>query len=186
MNFKFWKKKIEIPSPFQFVYKDKFGNEWRVLKNPANLCAERALAAWAFMEDSKYGLTRENMNLIINKINTAINKSDLAEVAKMTGLIETCLELYSNEQVLLNLASVYCFLNDEENDTVKDHILQEKRRIWNEDTDARSFFLQLAWTYTARYSESPQLNVPEYLVKMRPVINEIISRLAQLKSPKKG
>lgn len=166
-------KKPEIISPFNLVYTDTKGNKWYALKNPANISAERALAAWAFMEDSKYSLSRENLQAILLKMNDAINRGDMASVAKLTGLIESCLDLYTSEAILLNLATVYAFLNDEKNEGVTDYINEEKRKIWTEDKDCRSFFLQYAYRYTHRYSEQPELNVLTYLAKVKPVIDNL-------------
>lgn len=179
-------KKKQPLSQFYEIYKDKSGNRWYALKNPAHISAERALAAWAYMEDSKYSLSKENLRLILDNMNTALNKSDLATVAKLTGLIESCLEIYTHDAVLLNLASVYCFLNDEKNEGIVDYVVEQKRKIWRDDMEARSFFLQFAWQFTARYSEQQQLNVHDYLEKIRPLLNDINSRLTQLKSQKKG
>lgn len=179
-------KKPEIISPFNHIYTDKEGNKWYALKNPANISAERALAAWAFMEDSKYGLTRENMQAITTKMNEAINRNDMATVAKLTGLIESCMELYTSEQILLNLASVYAFIGDEKNEGVVDYINEKKRKIWSEDVACRSFFLQFAYRYTHRYSEQPELNVLTYLERVRPIINDLNRILTTQKSQRKG
>lgn len=179
-----FQKKIPL-SPFQEIYKDKQGNKWYVLKNPAHLSAERALAAWAYMEDSKYSLTRENLKTILENINQALNKQDISTTAKLIGVIESSLELYCNEEILINLASVYCFLNDEQNNGIVDYIQKEKRTLWESDKSARSFFLQYAYRYTARYSEQQQLNVRKYLDEVKPVLNDIRSRLMKEQSQSK-
>lgn len=190
MRLKSWLKsrlsKPELPTNFVQVYTDKFGNKWYALKNPAKIAAERALTAWAYTEDSSYSINRKNLRTILDSINNAINSNNLAEVAKLTGLVEMCLELYCHDEILLNLASVYTFLNDEKNEGAHDYILQKKREIWETDSNCKSFFLQWSWQYTARYSEQPRLNVPEYLAKVEQVKKDIQYRLEQIKSQKSG
>lgn len=178
--------KPELPTNFIQVYQDKFGNKWYALKNPAKIAAERALTAWAYTEDSNYSLNRKNLRTILDNINNAINTNNLAEIAKLIGLVEMCLELYCHDEILLNLASVYTFLNDEKNEGVHDYMLEKKREIWETDSNCKSFFLQWSWQYTARYSEQPQLNVPEYLEKVAQVKKDIQYRMTQLKSLREG
>ena len=198
-NIKSWlsfkRKKKPNPSQMYEVYTDKQGNKWYALKNPAHIDAERALSAWAYMEDSKYSLSRENRKAILDGINGGINRNDLSTIAKLVGVMEAAEELYCHDEILLNLASVYCFLNDEikpktgidgrEYYPLVDYVQEQKRKIWSEDKDAKSFFLQFAYQYTARYSEQPRLNVPEYLEKVKPVIENINFQIQKLKSPKK-
>lgn len=190
MRIKTWIKsrfsKPELPTEFYLIYTDKFKNKWYALKNPARIAAERALTAWAYTEDSNYSLDRKNLKTILEHINNAINANNLSEVAKLTGLIEMCMELYCHDEILLNLASVYTFLNDEKNEGAHDYILQKKREIWETDNECKSFFLQWSWQYTARYSEQPQLNVREYLEKVVKVKKDIQYRIAKMQSQKKG
>lgn len=179
-------KKPEIISPFNLVYTDTKGNKWYALKNPANLCAERALAAWAFKEDSRYSLTRDNLKGILARMNDAVNKGDMATISKSIGVIESALDLYCTEEILLNIATVYTFLESEENTGIQDYITERKRQIWRDDVSCRSFFLQFAYPLTASYSELPELNVLTYLSQMQPLLNHINSQMKRAKSRAKG
>lgn len=157
----------------KLIYTDNKWNKYYGLVNPANLHATRALSAWAYSKDSEFGMTTVKLRGMLDKINEAVNKKDLASVAKITGVIEAAMELYAEPEILINLATCYVFLNDEKNDGYKDHIQTEKLALWKEDKEARSFFLQYAVQFTSKYSELQRLNVLDYLEKAKPVLDQI-------------
>lgn len=161
----------------KYLYTDKFDNKWYTLINPANLHPARALNAWIFAKDSEYGMSSEKLKTATEKINEAINKNDLATIAKVNGIIEAALELYAEPAILLNLATCYTFLNNEKNDAFVDHIQDNKRAIWENDPDCKSFFLQFALQFTVKFSESQKLSVQEYLEKAKPITDLISSTL---------
>ncbi len=156
----------------KLVYTDSFDNKWYILNNPANLHATRTLTAWSFTKDSEFGMTRDKLKKLLGKINECINANNLADAAKVTGVIEAGLELYAEPEILLNLATCYTFLNKEKPE-YKDYEQEQKRSIWTNDNDCKSFFLQFALQYTARFSESQKLNVLQYLDKTKSVRDQI-------------
>lgn len=158
---------------FKLLYTDSQGNKWYCITNTANIHASRALTAWAFSKDAEYGLTREKLSLGLEKINEAVNKNRLSDVAKVTGVLEAALSLYAEPEIMLNLATCYTFLNNEQNDGFKDFIQEKKREIWNSDPDCRAFFLQWSVQFMQRFSESQSTNVLDYLERVKPVIDQI-------------
>lgn len=177
---KFWQKKVVYdirfdtpPDGFKLLYTDAQGNKWHTITNHANIHATRALTAWAFSRDAEYGLTREKLSIACEKLNEAVNKKDIASIAKITGVIEAALTLYAEPQILLNLATCYTFLNDEKNDGFKDFIQDKKREIWQSDNDCKAFFLQWSVTFMKRFSELQNTNVLAYLEKSKPVTDQI-------------
>lgn len=173
----FTRKKFDIPhipnEGMKEIYTDSKGNKFYALNNPANLHATRALPAWVFARDSEYSMTKERRIAAYEKINECVNKKDLASIAKIVGVMEAAEQLYCEPEILLNLATCYTFLNDEKNDSYKDFIQEQKRDIWNSDSEAKSFFLQWSLQYTAKYSASLKLNVQEYLGKVKPILDQI-------------
>lgn len=173
------------------IHTDTLGNKWYALKNAARIPAERALQACIYTEDSKYGLTREQHKALLQKVNENFNRGDYASAAKIIGVLEAAAELYCTEEILLNLASVYFFLNDEskpvknllgqETYPLYDYRQEEKRKIWQQDLACKSFFLTASIQYIARYSEQPQLNAPEYLEQTKTVKDMINFYLARKK-----
>lgn len=182
-------KKPQVNPALYLIHTDQKGNKWYALKNPARIPAERALQAWIYTEDSKFGLSREQHKALLAKVNENFNKGDYASAAKIVGVMEAALDLYCTEEILLNLASVYFFLNDESKpiknslgqDTypIYDYIQEEKKKIWQEDLTCKSFFLQSSVQFIQRFSEQPQLNAPEYLEEtkqVRELINFYLQR----------
>ena len=169
------KKIAEPPTDKELVYTDKSGNRFYVLKNPANLPAERCLPAWVYTNDSEYGLTSARLRYGFAKQKEAINKPnpDLVTISQIIGAFEAADSLYCEPEILLNLASVYTTMNDERFDEFADYIQKEKRRAWDKDNEAKSFFLQFAYRFSKKYSEQPKLNVLDYLKKVKPVLDQI-------------
>lgn len=173
----FWQSKRPLTKPtpegFKLIYTDSQGNKWYCINNSANIHATRALTAWAFSKDAEYGMTREKLSLACEKINEAVNKNKISDVAKVTGVIEAALSLYAEPEIMLNLATCYTFLNDEANDGFKDFIQEKKRVIWQSDAECKAFFLQWSVQFMQRFSESQSTNVLDYLEKVKPVIDQI-------------
>lgn len=163
----------------KLLYTDKFDNKWYTLINPANLHPARALNAWTFSKDSEFGMSQQKLKKATERINEALNKNDLASIAKINGVIEAALDLYAEPAILLNLATCYTFLNNEKNEAYVDTVQDHKRTIWENDPDCKSFFLQFALQFTARFSESQKLNVQEYLAKAKPITDMIDYTLTQ-------
>lgn len=188
------KKQEKLNPALYLAYTDASKNKWYALKNSARIPAERALQAWIYSEDSKFGLTREQLKALMAKANENLNRNDLVSAAKIIGVVEAALELYCTEEILLNLASVYFFLNEESKpvknglgqDTfpVIDYFQEQKRKIWSEDLPCRSFFLQQSYQFTERYSQQAQLNVLEYLKEVKQISDLIKLHTKKPTSPK--
>lgn len=164
---------LEPQEGFTHIYTDRQGNKWHTINNPANIHATRALTAWAFSRDAAFGMSREQLSIACDKLNDAVNKKDIATIAKVVGVIEAGLTLYSTPEILLNLATCYTFLNDEKNEGYKDFIQDKKREIWNTDADCKSFFLQWSTRFIQKSSELQNTNVLDYLEKVKPIIDQI-------------
>lgn len=190
LKHKFLRKKFTLPEipneGTKLLYTDTKGNKFYALNNPANLHATRALPAWVFARDSEYGMTAERRRTAYEKINDCVNKKDLATIAKVVGVMEAAEQLYCEPEILLNLATCYTFLNDEKNDSFKDHYQEQKRDLWKHDSDAKSFFLQWSLQYTSKYSASLNLNVLEYLEKVKPIIDQINYQIPKKPLKKQG
>lgn len=172
---KFWQsdKPVLNHDGFNHIYTDSKGNNWYTIQNPANLHATRALTAWTFSRDAEFGLTRDKLHLACEKINEGVNKKDIAQIAKVTGVIEAALSLYAEPEILLNLATCYTFLNDEKNDGYLDYVQDKKREIWQSDNDCKAFFLRWSVQFIRMSSELQKENVLEYLEKSKAIIDQV-------------
>ena len=167
----------------KLIYTDKFKNKWYMKTNPANLHATRALAAWSFTKDSEFGITGKKLKRALDMIEEELNSEaavDRVNIGNITGVLKAGLELYAEPEILLNLAKCYTFIGDEPEE-FKDSWQEKKVNLWGNDDEARAFFLQYALQYTARYSESQKLNVPEYLEQSKAVRDKISSTLTSVK-----
>lgn len=177
----FWKKKAApTQDGFKLLYTDRQSNKWYAINNAANIHATRALTAWSFSRDAEFGMTRERLSIACEKLNEAVNKKDIATIAKVTGVIEAGLTLYATPEILLNLATCYTFLNDETNEGFKDFIQEKKRDIWSTDADCKSFFLQWSVTFIQRFSELQNTNVLDYLQNAKPILDQIDFQLRKI------
>lgn len=169
----------EKPSERTLVRLDKFGNKYYVVKGHV-LPSERATIAWIYLNDNKYNLSAERMENALEMMREAINKrpADLDKIAAIRNALESAIKLYCEKEVLLNLALHYTFMNDEP-DSVSDSWIQAKKRNWEADKETESFFLTFAHTLTERYSQSQNLNVPEYLDQTKEIVKQIHSILTR-------
>lgn len=170
-RFKNRSKKVLNPN-LQKVYTDKSGNDYFKFINPSLMPASRLLMAMILTGDADRSMNKHNLKHLCSLIDERINSNDLSGAAKINGLIQASLDLYADEETLLQLAQVYYLMNDENPETYSERFQKEKRKIWDEDIDAKGFFLQQSFKYTKAFQEQPQLNVLEYLNKAKP-INQI-------------
>lgn len=182
-----WKlqKVAEPPTDRKLIRTDKFGNKFYTLKNLSNIPAERALHAWVYTNDTEYSLTRDRLEWGLSKMEESINRQqpDLVTISQVIGAYRSALSLYAEPEVLLNLASVYVTMNNESFEDYADYEQKLKREMWDKDPESKSFFLQLAHSFSKQYSTQAKLNVPSYLKKIKPVLDQINLNLSP---PKKG
>lgn len=170
------KKVAEPATEKKLIRTDKSGNKFYTLKNSATLPTERCLTSIVYTEDTKWGLTLEKrahgfklMRELINE-EGAVQRDKLGEIM---GALEMAATLYAEPETILNLASVFVVMNNESFDTYAAYEQQLKRQMWDKDPESKSFFLQLGYRYSVKYSQQPELNVPSYLKKIKPALDQI-------------
>lgn len=166
----------------KLIYTDKFGNKWYEM-SAGNLPSERALYSQIYSEDIKFGLTAEGFDKVLDIIEDEMNSESpvkRSRVIEATTAARTAKNVYSNTSILLNLASVYSLLNDEDPQSVQDYIQKEKQDIWTKDSTCKGFFLQRQFLIIQKSLKLQVSSAQGYLKENKAIIDLIKTSLGTL------
>ena len=136
----------------ELIYTDSQKNKWYKYKNPATMPNVRNLEAQIKAREARMGIMDESLKEMIKKAKEFGNKGNIVDLFSIIKEIELRLDNINDTEILLSLATVYFCLNDENPSTFNRSIQAEKRRIWEEDSECRGFFLCEAFRLTYNYS----------------------------------
>lgn len=171
------------PTPVKKVYTDKSGNKYFTFKEPGNIPHGRWLDAQVYQRWVEFCLTEDKWITMLEEMRKALNQK-APDLTRMGALIEVAMaanEVYCEKETMLNLATVYFTMNDEDPESFLDYWQKAKREAWAKDAGAERFFLQQSVQYTQLSVKQPDLNVQQYLKKIQPVVDEINSQITRSK-----
>lgn len=158
----------------ELVYKSKTGHEFYAHKNVLDLSPSRGVSAARADRFVGMKLSEGNLKDLVNVAIDGINKNqDLVGAVSILHLIKYRLEFLSEENSLLDLASIYYFLKDEDPEFTSEHHNTIKRDIWNKDDECRSFFLHIAIGLTKRFSDTPEEDLMKFLNQTKEISERI-------------
>lgn len=152
-------RKIEVLK----VYTDKFGNDWFQYVNPMQLPAKRAIAAEVATRFAEMNLTKDVMLKVFEEMKKNANDGNIVALFGLLNELEFRLNFIGEEQTLMELASCYFLLGDEDETDFVDSYKNKKMEILKSDSDAKAFFLKGAFGYTMKYSSMSEVDILDYL-----------------------
>jgi hypothetical protein len=175
--------KIERKILVNKVYTDKFGNDWFEYANPMELPAKRAIAAEVATRFAEMNLTKQSLVVLLEDMKKKANDGNIVELFGLLNEIEFRLNFIGEEQTLLELATCYFLLADEDEADFTDLYKSKKLEILKSDSDAKAFFIKGAFGYTMKYSNLLDVDILDYLnlnapneKRLEQILQELSSR----------
>lgn len=165
-------------------YKEACKSDKHIFYTPINIAegyhVSRFIAGNAQNMYSASGITKELHTTMLNKIldivnddksNTGRVKSDVATIANNL-LYRTRYPV--DEECLIRMGAIYCFIEGEDPDTVDDLWTQKKMKVAKEDRKVYDFFIETGWINTPAYKDLlPVLNDSEYFQKRQAALESL-------------
>lgn len=160
------------------VYTDKAGNDWYEYANPLQLPAKRAIAAEVATRFAEMNLTKEMLMNVFTEMKKCANDGDIVTLFSLLNEVEFRLNFIGEEQTLMELASCYFVIGDEDETDFSEIAKKKKMDILQDDLDTRSFFIKGAFEYIMKYSSLSDVDILDYLKANAPNV-ERLNRLMQ-------
>jgi hypothetical protein len=91
------------------------------------------------------------------------NEHDYAHAINISVELYRRFAALAEEETLLRLAAIYVVMNDEPEDRYLQSWFDKKREAWNDDAEAKDFFLTLAANVTGFYTNTSPESILKYL-----------------------
>lgn len=145
------------------IYTDKENNKYYTFKNFLEIPAKRALAAEKACRYVDMYITEKMLKDCIKKMKEEMNKNNLFGLATIVNELDIRMKFVAEEETLLELGACYFFLQDENPNDYNYELNKEKIKLWKKDSEAYSFFLQMALRATQKYSNISESDLLSYL-----------------------
>jgi hypothetical protein len=141
----------------------KNGHRWYEYTRPTQLPIRRALSAEIAAKQAKMNITRETLIESIDKMVGYANKGNIVDLFTLLTEIQRRMTFCCEEATMVELASVYFLLDDENPELVEDFYKRKKLEIWKNDSELKYFFLQSLLKLTQNFTTSLAFDIREYL-----------------------
>lgn len=129
----------------ELCYTDRMGNRYYRWKNPAAMATIRYLVGWQCIEYANMNLNPKEAIGYLDKIISANNSSNKSDVGYNAVSMKNRILKSDPERAYLELASCYVLMNNEIPKTYDTDLAAVKISIWQNDLEARAFFLNLSF-----------------------------------------
>ena len=167
------KHKEDSEIPLKFIYEDKLGNKYYEYENFVTLPALRSIAVESSVKQLGLCLTLDEEKRLFDEMDKAINEERFTDVVYLIKDIQYRLQYLATESTLLELATVYFVMEDENPKAFQDKWKRKKLKAWNADPDAKDFFLSAAWQNIKSYSDISVEDITSYLTKNNKELSKI-------------
>jgi hypothetical protein len=158
---------------FKFIYEDKFKNKWYTYVNPADIDAVRGIRAIRAERYISMKVSEKELELALEAQRKAAKDGDWLQVGAITFDLLTRIKMITEENSLLDLASIYCLLEDENPSMCMDSVFEKKQKIYHEDLETRSFFLRIAISLSKSLENMPESDILTFLEQTRPIAERL-------------
>lgn len=149
------------------VYRDAKGHVYYGFEDPLRMPAQRALAGEVAATWADLNLTKEDLDRYLLRIESLFDKGKIGDAIHIVKVMKGRLKWACEDKTLLNLAKVYYLIDDEPIMVPSDRHNRLKDERWEEDRDARAFFLRTAFVLTKGYSGFSANDILSYLEVQR-------------------
>jgi hypothetical protein len=172
-NYMFPPKKNEFT---QWIYKDKFGNNYYEFKTPEMMTYPRLFKIEEFTLYTAQPFQPDELKQTAQKIWDSLNKGKVGDAFILVKALIVKLDLTIIEDAYIGLAALYFVMDGEPLDSPSNEWIEKKKALWKQDPDAYSFFLQKCLQDSKRFLDIPEVDLKQYLEKTK-IAAEILSEL---------
>jgi len=145
-----------------FAKADKFKNRFYQFRDERLLPPKRAMAALVFTRFADLRMTHQRLNTILDKMEQLFNTGQFVKAGALIEELRISESMFAEPETLADLASVYFLMPGEDPFEYSREWATKKKELWNQDSDAKAFFLHRAYMQTSLYSANSSLNLTEY------------------------
>lgn len=152
----------ETPPELELVATDKFGNNWFGFKNPLEIPAQRNSDLQAATRWGELGMTPEYFAKEMMKVQGLIGKDNNKAIERCGDMLNRA-TWAAEENTLLMIASQMFLLEGENPIVLTPEFLEKKKFIFDNDVEAKGFFLHSAFKNTRYFNELSETGLTSYL-----------------------
>lgn len=157
----------------KFIYQDSFKNKWYGYVNPLDVDAVRGIAAQRAERHISLMISEDELKLALDAQIQAAKDGDWLKVGAITYDLKHRTQFISEEQSILDLASIYFFLEDENPSELMDSYRLRKQKIWQDDLNCRGFFLRMGISLSEKLRNIPEADLLNFMEKTRETAERI-------------
>lgn len=169
-------KKPKTDKEVDLAYIDVDGNHFYLYRNVTDLPFRRHIAAEIATKQAEFNLTKEKFEKLLDAMIKSMDDGKYAEVATMLYETKERLAFAAEEYTLLQLASVFTLMNDENGDHYYALEQKAKQDAWQKDDDAKDFFLRLAFNLTKTSQNISDIDILAYLKEIEQKVRFTLSQ----------
>lgn len=155
------------------IFISKNGTKFYGFVEPLNIPPTRGLAAEKAIRFMGMRLTNRSLKALIQEIKTLAGASDLVGAFSIVQEIEYRLNFMTEESSILDLVCIYFVIDGEDPEVPTEEINRKKHKIFEEDPQARAFFLRIGISLSKELSGKREEDVLAYLEENEPMSERI-------------
>lgn len=155
------------------VYEDQKKNKWYGLRNPLEISAVRGIAAERAERFVGLMISEKELKLALEAHSEAAKKFDVVTCFAIIADLKHRLEFICEENSVLDLAGIYYYMQDENPAIPSEAIDEKKRKIWQEDSQCRAFFLHMGLALTKKFKDTPEEDLLKFMNQTREIAERI-------------
>lgn len=158
----------------ELAYTDKLGNKWYNHSNVLGISPARGIAAARADRYVGLKISENNFKDLINAAIDGVNTNqDFVGAFAILNELKYRSEFLCEENSILDLASIYYFLEDENPEFPSEYHNKKKLDIWQKDELCRGFFLHMGLALTKRFSTTAEDDLLKFLQESLPIAERI-------------
>lgn len=154
------------------VHTDIYDNKYYKFKDLLQMSVRRHIAAEMALRNAEYCMRKEDLLDFIKKMKDNLNSGIFTDAAYTLHEMEARLLYVSEENTLVELATVYFYIEHEPLTQYAPAWQEKKRNNWRLDEDTMNFFLRAAFSFTNQYSKHSNLDILTYLQGIKKVASD--------------
>jgi len=156
-------------------FETKHGIKFYCHINPLEVSALRGLAAEKAKRYMDLNITERSLKQLLIECKTLAGSNDLVGAFSIIQEIEYRVNFLSEEHSILDLSSIYFFLEDEDPEEPSEVHNRKKHAIFEQDHQAKVFFLRIGLGIAKKYSQKQEDDTLSYLEDNK-ILSERIRR----------
>lgn len=181
MNLPNWLRRKPAMSPnLKLIYTAKDGTRYYEFKEVGLIPAIRAISGERAARFAEMKMTEATLKMIVEDLKKNCKLNNWGRVFQVVDEMNLRLNLYTEENALLELACQYVIIEGEDVENPSPALNERKVTAWREDGAARSFFTMWAYRLIQDYSHLQPSDLVAYLEATQNVqrrLDQLLSRV---------